>query len=71
MSKSYKNIISISIWVLFIVGLATLLMAFVRIIGGAAGGTPPELKTMTAYFGYGMAGIFLSVVSILIRKKLE
>lgn len=71
MSPAFKGIVNVSVWVLFLVGLAALAVAFVRIIGGGIGGKAPELATMTAYFGYGMAGIFLSVVSIAITRKKE
>lgn len=71
MSSAFKTLASISIWVLFFVGLLALISAFGRIIGAAVGAEPPGLAMMTAYFGIGIAGLFLSVVAIAIRKKLE
>lgn len=71
MSSAFKMLASIAIWVLFIVGLLALISAFGRIIGGAIGAGSPELATMMAYFGVGTAGLFLSVVAIAIRNKLE
>jgi hypothetical protein len=67
----YKFLMGTAILLLFIIGLAAMVMAFVRIIGSAGGGEVPELATMTAYFGYGMGGLFLSAVLMVLRKKLE
>jgi len=67
----YKAITGITIWILFLVGLLALVMAFVRIIGGVMGATAPDLETMTAYFGYGVGSLFLSAVAVAIRNKLE
>ena len=53
-------------WVLFIFGALSLLGGFGRIIGGS-----PEVELMTAYFGFGVAGLFLSVVTMRIRQKME
>ena len=71
MKPVYKSLASIAIWILFIIGLLALLMAFIRILVGALGAQAPDLEMMTAYFGYGVSCLFLSVVSILIAKKLE
>ncbi len=70
MSRAYRTITTIGIWVLFLVGLAALAMAFVRILLAAAGATrPPETELMTAYFGIGIAAVFLSVVAIRLSTK--
>ena len=66
MLSAFKVLASITAWVLFIFGAAALIMAVVRIIQGS-----PELDMMTAYFGFGVGGLFLSVVTMRLRQKME
>lgn len=66
MPSIFKALTSITAWALFVFGSIALLAGFGRIIGGS-----PELDMMTAYFGFGAGGLFLSAVSMAIRKKLE
>ena len=62
----FKVLASITAWVMFIFGILALLYGFIRIVGGTA-----ELETMTAYFGFGVGSLFLSVVTMRLRQKLE
>ena len=66
MSSIFKALASITAWVLFIFGALALLGGFVRIIGGQ-----PEIDLMTAYFGFGVGSLFLSVVTMKLRLKME
>ncbi|MFQ6121576.1 MAG: hypothetical protein ACE5LA_00735 [Dehalococcoidales bacterium] len=72
MPPIFKALASIIVWVLFIFGSVTLLGGFVRVVGASAGilGTP-ELPTMSAYFGFGVVGLVLSVVVMNLRQMLE
>ncbi len=66
MISIFKVLMSITAWVLFVFGSLALLGGFVRIIGG-----PPELDMMTAYFGFGVGGLFLSVVTMKLWQTIE
>ena len=66
MSSIFKALASITVWVLFIFGALALLGGFVRVIVGS-----PELDMMTAYFGFGVGSLFLSVVTMKLRQMLE
>ena len=66
MPSIFKALASITAWVLFIFGAASLLGGFGRIIGGS-----PELDLMTAYLGFGVGSLFLSVVTMKLRRNLE
>ena len=66
MPSIFKALATITAWVLFIFGALSLFGGFGRIFGGA-----PEVDMMTAYFGFGVAGLFLSVVTMKIRQKME
>lgn len=72
MPSIFKALASITVWILFIFGFLALLGGFVRIIAAGAGvSATPELSTMTAYFGYGVGGLVLSVVVMNLRQMLE
>ena len=62
----FKALATITVWVLFIFGVAALLGGFGRIIGGMA-----ELDLVTAYFGFGAGGMFLSVVTMKLRQMID
>ncbi len=64
--RVFKVLTTITAWVLFVFGALALLGGFGRIIGGS-----PELDMMTAYFSFGVAGLFLSAVTMKIRLKME
>lgn len=66
MPKIFKALATITAWVLFVFGLLSLISGFGRIIGGS-----PDLELMSAYFGYGVGGLFLSVVVMKLRQMLE
>ena len=66
MVSIFKALASITAWILFVFGAISLLGGFGRIIGGS-----PELDVMTAYFGFGVGSLFLSVVTMKLRKNLE
>ena len=66
MLSIFKALASITAWVLFVFGSLSLLVGFGRIIVGS-----PELDFMTAYFGFGIGGLFLSVVTMKLRQMME
>lgn len=66
MPKIFKALATITAWVLFVFGLLSLISGFGRIIGGS-----PDLELMSAYFGYGVGSLFLSVVVMKLRQMLE
>ena len=66
MPSIFRALASITSWVLFVFGSVSLLGGFGRIIGGSL-----ELDLITAYFGFGVGGLFLSVVTMKLRKNLE
>ncbi len=66
MPRIFKALTSIVAWVLLVFGALSLLGGFGRIIGGS-----PEVDLMTAYFGFGVGGLFLSVVTMKLRQTME
>ena len=66
MPPIFKALASITTWILFVFGSMSLLGGFGRIVGGS-----PALDLMTAYFGFGVGSLFLSVVTMKLRKNLE
>jgi uncharacterized membrane protein AbrB (regulator of aidB expression) len=62
----FKAMASITAWILFVFGLMALLAGFGRIIVST-----PGLDFITAYFGFGIGGLFLSVVTMKLRKNLD
>lgn len=69
MPSVFKALVSITVWILFVFGLLTLVAAFGRL--AMSGSNAPTPFLMTAYFGFGVASLFLSVVAAKIRKTLE
>ena len=69
MPSVFKALASITVWVLFVFGLLTLVAAFGRL--AMSGSNSPTPFMMTAYFGFAVAGLFLSVVAAKIRKTLD
>jgi len=65
MPTIFKALATITAWVLFIFGSLSLLGGFGRIFGSA------EINLVTAYFGFGVGGLFLSVVVMKLRQMLE
>ena len=66
MPRFFKTLVSIIAWVLFIFGAASLIGGFGRIIGGS-----PAIDMLTAYFGFGVGSLFLSVVTMKLRQTME
>ena len=66
MPPIFKALASITVWILFVFGSLSLLGGFGRIIGGST-----ELPLMSAYFGYGVGSLVLSVVVMKLRQMLE
>ncbi len=66
MPRIFKALTSVVAWVLLVFGALSLLGGFGRIIGGS-----PEVDLMTAYFGFGVGGLFLSVVTMKLRQTME
>ena len=71
MPSIFKALASITAWILFVFGILVLVAGFGRIIGASTGAASPEVDLMTAYFSIGLASLFLSVMVMRIRKKLE
>jgi hypothetical protein len=72
MPSIFKALATITAWVLFVVGSLALLTSFIRIGGAATGASEaPSVALMSAYFGYGVGSLFLSVVTMKLRKMLE
>jgi hypothetical protein len=65
MPAAFKTLTSIVVWILFTYGLAAIIYGFVRAFSHAS------LAMVSAYFGYGLISLFLSVVSAKIRKSLD
>jgi hypothetical protein len=66
MPSIFKALTSITVWVLFVFGFVSLLGGFGRIIGGS-----PELLLTSAYFGFGVGSLFLSIVTMKLRHMME
>jgi hypothetical protein len=66
MPSIFKALASLTAWIVFIFGLLALVGGFVRVFGGS-----PELDLMTAYFGFGVGSLVLSVVVMKLRHMLE
>ena len=65
MPTIFKYMASVTVWVLFLFGLAALVAGFARAFGGSS------LPLVSAYFGYGIISLFLSVVCARLRKTLD
>ena len=65
MPAIFRSLVSIVAWVLFIFGSLSLLGGFGRVIGGS------ELSLVSAYFGFGIGGLFLSAVTMKLRQMME
>ncbi len=65
MPNIFKYMASVTVWVLFLFGLAALVAGFARAFNGGS------LPMVSAYFGYGIVSLFLSVVSARLRKTLD
>ena len=65
MPLKFKALASITVWILFVFGCLSLLGGFVRAFMGS------ELSLVSAYFGYGIISLALSVVAAKLRKMLE
>ncbi len=61
----FKTLASITAWVLFIFGALSLLGGFGRIFQSS------RIDLISAYFGFGVGSLFLSVVTMRIRQKME
>lgn len=70
MPSVFKALASITVWVLFVFGLLALVAGFGRIIAAGAGAASPAVDLMSAYFGFGVASLFLSVVAMKLRQML-
>ena len=65
MPSKFKALASITVWILFIFGCLALLGGFVRAFMSS------EIRLVSAYFGYGVLSLTLSVVCAKLRKMLE
>lgn len=69
MPSIFKALASIVAWVLFVFGLLSLLIGFVRVFGAIPKtATAPSLPLITAYFGFGIISLTLSVVVMKLRQ---
>ena len=72
MPPIFKALATIAAWVLFVVGLLTLVTGLSRIASAGMGASSsPALALMHAYFAYGIGALFLSVLAMKMRKALE
>ena len=62
----FKALSTITAWVLFVFGSVSLLGGFGWIIAGS-----PGLELISAYFGFGVGSLVLSVVVMKLRQMLE
>jgi hypothetical protein len=65
MTNIYKYMTTIAVWVLFFFGLSALVAGFARAFNGGS------LPMVSAYFGYGIVSLFLSVVCARLGKLLD
>ena len=70
MPSIFKALASITAWILFVFGCLSLLGGLVRTVGAGMLGSP-ELALVSAYFGYGILSLILSVVAMKLRHMLE
>ena len=61
----FKTLASIGAWVLFIFGALSLLGGFIRIFSLA------RFDLISAYLGFGVVSLFLSVVAMRMRQKMD
>ena len=61
----FKKLTTLTAYVLFIFGSLSLLGGFVRIFRGAG------LDLIRDYLGFGVVSLFLSVVTMRLRQKME
>jgi hypothetical protein len=65
MPSIFRKLASLTAWVLFVFGLLSLLGGFFRITSGAG------LEVIRDYLGFGVVSLFLSVVTMRLRQKME
>lgn len=69
MPSIFKALATIAAWVLFVFGLLSLLIGFVRVFSAIPEtATAPGLALITAYFGFGVVSLTLSVVVMKLRQ---
>jgi hypothetical protein len=68
MPRIFKTFASISVWILFIFGCFSILGGFGRVF---LGNNQDSLLLIAVYFGYGILGLFLSITTALLRKKMD
>jgi len=66
MPPIFKALATITVWVLFVFGVLCLLGGFGRIIGTRS----ESLPLISAYFGYGIVSMALSVVCAKLRQMM-
>lgn len=66
MPAVFKALASTTVWILFIFGCLSLLGGFFRIVGGM----DRTLPLISAYFGYGIVSLALSVVCAKLRQMM-
>lgn len=68
MPTVFRNLASITVWVLFIFGFLSLLGGFIRAFGASG---DSALPLVAAYFGYGILSLILSVVAAKLRQTMD
>ncbi len=69
MPPVFKALATIAAWVLFVFGLLSLLTGFIRVFGSIPeNSAAPGVALMTAYFGFGVVSLALSVVVMKLRQ---
>lgn len=62
MPSTFKTLASVTVWILFVFGCLALVGGFVRAFSGA------RLLLVSAYFGYGIVSLTLSVAVAKLRQ---
>ena len=69
MPSIFKALATVAAWVLFVFGLLSLLIGFVRVFSAIPEtSTAPALPLITAYFGFGIISLTFSVVVMKLRQ---
>ncbi len=68
MPPVFKPLASLTVWILFLFGCLSLLGGLARVVGI---GGERALPLISAYFGFGIASLTLSVVVAKLRQTME
>ncbi|MBI2831980.1 MAG: hypothetical protein HYX79_06965 [Chloroflexi bacterium] len=68
MPSVFKALATIVAWVLFVFGLLALLVGLIRVLSAIPATAAPGVVLMSAYFGFGIISLTLSVVVMKLRQ---